>query len=117
MKSFRLVLICTVLMLFVAVAAQAQTATQPIRVHVPFAFQVANAQFPAGDYSIYLTADRMHIVNVATGQRGIFVKVSAVRNSQNLPASLQFALRNGNYTLSKVWTAGLESGADLGLIN
>lgn len=112
MKTFRLLLICTVLLLL-ATAAQAQNSDQPIRVDVPFTFQVGNAQFPAGDYTINQTADRMRIVNLATGQHGVFVKMNAVRNSKELPGALQFVLRGDNHILTNVWKTGLESGATL----
>lgn len=118
MKNFRTALICTFAFLALfGLAAQAQTAELPIRVHVPFAFQVGNEQFPAGDYKVYEAADRLNIVNVATGERGAFVKTATVRTQKDLQGALQFVRRDGKHILSKVWAPGLDSGAELSQMN
>jgi hypothetical protein len=118
MKNFRALLLCSfAFVLLFGLAAQAQTAQLPIRVHVPFAFQAGSATFASGDYQIFIDADRLHIVNIATGERKVFVRTSTTRGKNDPQSAVQFVHKDGKYMLKKVWATGIDVGTELILFN
>lgn len=118
MKSLRALLLCSIaFVLLFGLAAQAQTAELPIRVHVPFAFQAGSATFAPGDYQIFVKADRLQIVNTATGERKVFVNAATTRGKNDPQSAVQFVHKDGKYTLRKIWVRGVETGTELILFN
>ena len=71
-------------------AAQAQTAELPIRVHVPFAFQAGNTTFGAANCRIFVNSDRFQIVNTAIGERNVLVQAAATRGKNDPQSAVQF---------------------------
>ncbi len=118
MKTLRALLLCSVAcVLLFAVSAQAQTAQLPIRVNVPFAFQVGATTFAPGSYQIFVDTGRLHIVNAGTSERRVFVMNSAVRTKHDPSSALQFVKRDGKYILKKVWVGGVDTGMEMILSN
>ena len=92
--------------LFVAVLlfvgnAHGQYGGHVIKVRVPFAFDVADKTFPAGDYSLlqtapYLRDSQGHVLaNVLTG--------SVERAEPGSPAKLDFYVDGDRHALARVW--------------
>ncbi|HYW71868.1 MAG TPA: hypothetical protein VE961_12590 [Pyrinomonadaceae bacterium] len=98
-----------------AVAAQAQTARPaPVRVSIPFQFNVGNATMPAGEYLIrQLTAD----ANASTlqisrqdGSANVLVNVIGEVGQTQAMSKLTFHRYGNQYYFAEVWIDGEQDG-------
>jgi len=95
--------------LFVAVLlfvgnAHGQYAGQAIKVRVPFAFEVGDKTFPAGDYSVFQTAP--YLLNLRDSRGHVLANVltgSVERAEPSGPAKLDFYVDGDRHVLARVW--------------
>lgn len=98
-----------------AAAAQAQTARRaPVRVSIPFQFNVGNATMPAGDYLIReLTEDSnastLQISRRDGGANTIVNMIGAMGNTQAM-SKLTFRRYGNQYYFAEVWVDGEKEG-------
>jgi len=95
--------------LFVAVLlfvgnAHGQYGGHVIKVRVPFAFDVADKTFPAGDYSLLQTAP--YLISLRDSQGHVLANVltgSVERAEPGSPAKLDFYVDGDRHALARVW--------------
>ena len=95
--------------LFVAVLlfvgnAHGQYGGHVIKVRVPFAFDVADKTFPAGDYSLLQTAP--YLISLRDSQGHVLANVltgSVERAEPGGPAKLDFYVDGDRHVLARVW--------------
>ena len=75
-----------------------------IKVRVPFAFDVADKTFPAGDYSLLQTAP--YLISLRDSQGHVLANVltgSVERAEHGVPAKLDFYVDGDRHVLARVW--------------
>jgi hypothetical protein len=88
---------------------------QLLKVDLPFAFEVNNQQFPAGQYKVSIEAGHPAVMlqNVQSKQ-SVYTVSSPIQGKKiREVASLVFTRYNDRYFLSKIWMTGTDSGRDL----
>jgi hypothetical protein len=99
----------TINALFVAVLllagnAYGQYLGHVIKVKVPFAFDVADKTFPAGDYSLLQTAP--YLISLRDSEGHVLANVltgSVERAESHGPAKLDFYVDGDRHVLARVW--------------
>ncbi|MGE0406261.1 MAG: hypothetical protein AB7O65_08180 [Candidatus Korobacteraceae bacterium] len=82
----------------------AQTANPVLEAMVPFHFQAANKNFPAGHYALQLGTESILLRNKKTGAAAIVVKKFGTSPDSGVPR-LRFTCVNSQpCTLSQVWS-------------
>lgn len=109
MKRFRVALFAAVLA--VAEAAVGQATKGDVVVDVPFAFTVANQQFPAGRYIVAPGTDVIRIFDAHN--TGLYVPTHASVRSGSGESKLVFHHYGEKYFLSAVWITGNNYGREL----
>jgi hypothetical protein len=99
----------TISALFVSVLllagnAHGQYDRHVIKVRVPFAFEVADRTFPAGDYSLLQTAPYLLSLRDSQGHVLANVLTSSVERAEPRgPAKLDFYVDGDRHVLAQVW--------------
>lgn len=98
-----------------AVCAQAQSRSgQQLKVDVPFAFNVGNAELPAGEYTVKIinpSSDRAVLqIRDAKGQSSALIGTTDVVSWSSKNARLAFRQYGSQYFLAQVWMAGEATG-------
>ncbi len=109
MKKFFTIALCFGFMLTFGLAAQAQS---PIRAHVPFAFNVGDTEFSAGNYQIFQEGSMLRIVAEDGLAKTVTTSFRTERAGED-PGTLQFLARNGKHYLAKVYAPGTQAGREL----
>jgi hypothetical protein len=90
--------------LLLAANAHGQYLSQVIKVRVPFAFDVGNKTFPAGDYSVLQTAPYLLSLRDSQGHALANVITGSVERSETSgPAKLDFYVDGDRRVLARVW--------------
>ena len=99
-------------------SAHAQSLADPIRVNIPFDFQVADTKLPAGEYYVrrlpQTASDSVVMVSsVREGHRAVRLTNAVNTLSPKSKATLLFHRYGDQYFLFQVWPAGGETGRAL----
>ena len=110
MKKRTLQLASLGLLTFAVTLAQAQSR---ITVKVPFNFVISNKTFPAGQYSVSSSRDRLTVQD-ATG-KSVFVGIANAVSGRRVgeTGQLVFHCYDGRCFLSEFWTPTRETGSQL----
>ena len=84
--------------------AHGQYVSQAIKVRVPFAFDVGDKTFPAGDYSVLQTAP--YLLSLRDVQGHVLANLltgSVERAESHGPAKLDFYVDDDRHVLARVW--------------
>jgi hypothetical protein len=103
------------LCLAVSLTSAFAQSSQLLKVDLPFAFEVNNQQFPAGQYKVSIEAGHPAVMlqNVKSKQ-SVYTVSSPIQGEKiREVASLVFTRYNDRYFLSKIWMTGTDSGRDL----
>jgi hypothetical protein len=86
-----------------------------LKVDLPFAFEVNNQQFPAGQYRVSIDASLPAVLLQGVKSKQAMYTISSPLRSEKIreKASLVFTCYNDRYFLSKIWMTGTDSGRDL----
>jgi hypothetical protein len=98
---------------FVVGAAHGQAGSPGVKVNVPFRFVIGRATFPAGEYSIFSSRDKVW-VQEASG-RNVAVSFTGVLDGKvpERDGRVIFDCYFDECFLSQVWSAGQEAGRTL----
>ena len=96
-------------------SAQAQSLADPIKVNIPFDFQVADTKLPAGEYYVRRlpssSSDSVVMIkNVQDGQTAVRLTIAVQRSDPKNKGTLVFHRYGEQYFLFQVWPAGGETG-------
>jgi hypothetical protein len=96
-------------------SAQAQSLADPIKVNIPFGFQVADTKLPAGEYYVrrlpHSSSDSVLMIrNVQDGQTAVRLTSAVQTLSPKDKGTLVFHRYGDQYFLFQVWPAGGETG-------
>jgi hypothetical protein len=109
MKLFRMIL-CAALLMSGGIAV-GQMKVGDMAVDVPFAFHVAEQEFPAGHYIVAAGDDYIRIFN--NQARGVYVPTHSAMRGQSGASKLVFHRYGSSFFLSEVWTQGKTIGRQL----
>ena len=95
-------------------AGYSQYAQLLLTVDVPFAFNVGNKTFPAGEYRIVRIAPHTLALRDAKERFLTSVVTGTVQTrTAHATPKLRFELEEGRYVLSEVWPSGVATGYQL----
>ena len=112
MKKCTLVM-TTLLLLTLMVAAQVVQAQEPVVVNIPFEFVAGKLTLPAGEYRVEKLEKNSVVVITHCAQPGVSAIVMTIASQANAPQSdskLVFNRYGNLYFLSQYWTAGSSRG-------
>ena len=106
-----------VLTLLLGATAQGQLTGGPIRINIPFDFNIRGKTLPAGEYEVKRInddAESLEIANVKHSHDHAIFETEQVE-ARKLPrhAELVFHRYGDQYFLSEIWTPGTETGREL----
>jgi len=104
------------LALLAAVPAQAQLPGVPIRVTIPFDFNVRGKTLSAGKYEIRRIGDQpdgLLIYNVTNHQHAVFESEPVQTSRAPRRGEVVFHEYGDTYFLAQIWTGGEEEGREL----
>ena len=115
MKKQALVM-ATLFVLSLIVAAQVAKADEPMLVNIPFAFVAGNATLPAGEYRVQKLDGNSAVVLIRCSDASAAAMVlsnAAQAKEPQTQSKLIFKRYENRYFLSQVWTAGSIRGREL----
>jgi len=104
------------LALLAVVPTQAQLPGVPIRVTIPFDFNVRGKTLPAGKYEIRRIGDEpdgLMVYNVTNHQHAMFESEPVETARAPKRGEVVFHEYGDNYFLAEVWTGGKQTGREL----
>lgn len=104
------VLLCVAVLISGGIAV-GQMKVGDMAVDVPFAFQVAGQELPAGRYIIAVGDDTIRIFNSET--RGMYFPTHSAMRANSERSKLVFHRYGSAFFLSEVWTQGKTIGKQL----
>ena len=117
MKKVVMILVsCFGLALMIATPAHAQMPGTPIRVTIPFDFNVKGKTLSAGKYEIRRISDSpegLQISNLANHEQSMFETESVEAKGTALKGELVFHRYGDTYFLYEIFTPGMSTGREL----
>ena len=104
------------LVLLAAVPAQAQLPGVPIRVTIPFDFNVRGKILPAGKYEIRRIGDEpdgLLVYNLTNHQHAVFESEPVETSRTPRRGEVVFHEYGDTYFLAQIWTGGEETGREV----
>ena len=80
-----------------------------LKISIPFAFQVDNRSFPAGDYEVHWVSSRLMIATPDRKVTGLFVEMLAPHRDASTRNYMRFNKYGEKYFLTEVSVAGQDS--------
>jgi hypothetical protein len=109
----RTLVMTSLLLLSLMVAAQVVHAQETLVVNIPFEFVAGQATLPAGEYRVQKLENGSAVVLIHHADPGASVMVMTIPSQANAPQSdskLVFNRYGNRYFLSQYWTAGSSRG-------
>jgi hypothetical protein len=103
------------LCLAVSLTSAFAQSSQLLKVDLPFAFEVNNQQFPAGQYRVSVDAGLPAVLLQGVKSKQAMYTISSPIRSEKIRevASLVFTRYNDRYFLSQIWMTGTDTGRKL----
>jgi hypothetical protein len=116
-RVFSIAFSCCVLTLLATVTAFAQLPGQPIRTNIPFDFSIRGRTLPAGEYEIRRVMDEpgtLEIASIRHSHQHAMFEVDPVE-TLHYPkhGEIVFVRYGDTYFLHEIWSAGLQTGAEV----
>jgi len=108
--------VCICVLGLMAATAFAQLPGIPVRVNIPFDFQVRGKTLPAGEYEISRLSDESQVLevsNIHNRHENIAIETDPVQGAIANHGKVVFHRYGDSYFLHEIWTAGLETGREL----
>ncbi len=107
-------LLAATLLVLVTTMAQAQMATDTVKVNIPFSFNIGPQTFPAGDYTLKPLLEHAVLLRNASGRTMANVTYKSVESRESQKATkLVFNGYGDQYFLAQIWRADDNIGGEL----
>jgi hypothetical protein len=101
--------VCAVLLVLALVALPAHGQTQSIKVSIPFAFNVDDKPYPAGEYAFSRVRENVLVLE-KDGQSGLGLFLANRVSGHTKMAQVRFECYEQQCFLSQVWIPGIDDG-------
>ena len=108
--------VCVCVLGLMTATAFAQLPGIPVRVNIPFDFQVRGTTLPAGEYEISRLSDEsqvLEVANIHNRHEHVAIETDPVQGAIANHGKVVFHRYGDSYFLHEIWTAGLETGREL----